>query len=84
MELNQGPARHPLQHLERGALRMAERRHRQVEGLLQRELAGEGYVRWRSRADSRVGIEFAFLDAGCRAWVLEEIAAAAPRSFIPS
>jgi CheY-like chemotaxis protein len=50
----------------------------------QREMAGEGYVRWRSRSDDKVGIEFVFLDASCRSWLLEEIAAISPRSFIPS
>ena len=49
-----------------------------------REMAGEGYVRWRSRSDDKVGIEFAFLDASCRSWLLEEIAATSPQSFIPS
>jgi CheY-like chemotaxis protein len=50
----------------------------------QREMAGEGYVRWRSKNHDKVGIEFSFLDANCRSWVLEEIAANNPRSFIPS
>lgn len=49
----------------------------------QREMTGEGYVRWRSRTEERVGIEFAYLDTSCRSWLLEEIAAASPRSFIP-
>jgi hypothetical protein len=49
-----------------------------------REMAGEGYVRWRSRSDDTVGIEFAFLDASCRSWLLEKIAARSPQSFIPS
>jgi CheY-like chemotaxis protein len=50
----------------------------------QREMAGEGYVRWRSRSDDKVGIEFSFLDASCRLWLIEEITAANPQSFIPS
>jgi CheY-like chemotaxis protein len=50
----------------------------------QREIAGQGHVRWLSRTDQTVGIEFAFLDATCRSWLLEEIAATSPRSFIPS
>jgi CheY-like chemotaxis protein len=50
----------------------------------QQVLAGEGYVRWITRADGTVGIEFAYLDEASRAWVLEEIDAAAPRGFIPS
>jgi CheY-like chemotaxis protein len=48
------------------------------------EMAGGGFVRWRSRLDNQVGIEFAFLDPGCRSWLLEEIAAMTSRSFIPS
>jgi len=47
------------------------------------ELAGEGYVRWRSRLDTKVGIEFVFLDSRCRSWLLREIADTNPRSFIP-
>jgi hypothetical protein len=47
------------------------------------KLAGEGYVRWRSKAAETAGIEFVFLEPSCRAWLLEAIAAADPRSFIP-
>jgi CheY-like chemotaxis protein len=50
----------------------------------QREMAGQGYVRWFSKTDQTVGIEFAFLDATCRSWLLEMIASTNPRSFIPS
>ena len=50
----------------------------------QREMTGEGYVRWRSQNHDKVGIEFAFLDANCRSWVLEEITVTNPRNFIPS
>lgn len=50
----------------------------------QREMTGEGYVRWRSKSHDKIGIEFAFLDANCRSWVVEEIAVTNPRSFIPS
>jgi CheY-like chemotaxis protein len=50
----------------------------------QREMAGQGYVRWLSRTDQTVGIEFAFLEETCRSWLLEEIATTNPRSFIPS
>jgi CheY-like chemotaxis protein len=48
------------------------------------DLAGQGYLRWRSKTDNRVGVEFAYLQPECRAWVLEAMAKAAPRSFIPS
>ena len=49
-----------------------------------REIVGEGYVRWRSRAEGKVGIEFVWLAPECRSWVTQQIAAAHPRSFIPS
>jgi CheY-like chemotaxis protein len=47
------------------------------------DLRGEGWVRWFSRADRMAGIEFAYLDPSCRAWVLDEIARNHPISFIP-
>jgi CheY-like chemotaxis protein len=50
----------------------------------QSEMSGQGIVRWYSRADQAVGIEFSFLDPPCRSWVLQEIAASRPRSFIPN
>jgi CheY-like chemotaxis protein len=50
----------------------------------QAEMSGQGIVRWYSRSDQAVGIEFTFLDPPCRSWVLKEIAAASPRSFIPN
>jgi CheY-like chemotaxis protein len=46
-------------------------------------MSGQGFVRWYSKADHAVGIEFTFLDPPCRSWVLKEIATADPRSFIP-
>jgi hypothetical protein len=50
----------------------------------EQEMSGQGIVRWYSRADQAVGIEFSFLDPPCRSWVLKEITAANPRSFIPN
>ena len=50
----------------------------------QREITGEGYVRWSSKAEQRCGVEFSYLDPPSRAWVLDEIAANAPRGFIPN
>jgi CheY-like chemotaxis protein len=46
-------------------------------------LSGQGYVRWISRNDDAVGIEFEYLDPKCRSWVLAKIAATHPQSFIP-
>ena len=46
-------------------------------------LSGQGLVRWRSRTDQRVGIEFAYLEEPSRAAVLERISRERPRSFIP-
>ncbi len=47
-------------------------------------MSGQGLVRWYSRTDQAVGIEFTFLDPSCRSWVLDEIAATNPRGFITS
>lgn len=46
-------------------------------------LSGEGDIRWVSRINGRIGIEFSYLDESCRSWVLEGISLDAPRSFIP-
>jgi len=47
-------------------------------------LKGEGYVRWRSRTDHTLGIEFAYLDAPGREWILNAIEREKPLSFIPT
>jgi CheY-like chemotaxis protein len=47
-------------------------------------VTGQGEVRWQSRADQTVGIEFDFLEAASRSFFLKQIAATKPRSFIPS
>jgi CheY-like chemotaxis protein len=49
----------------------------------QSTIKGEGYVRWRSKAEGMVGIELAYLDEGCRAGLIHEISTINPRSFIP-
>jgi hypothetical protein len=49
----------------------------------QSTIKGEGYVRWRSKAEGTIGIELAYLDEDCRADVIEEISTLNPRSFIP-
>lgn len=46
-------------------------------------LSGQGYVRWYSRAEQRVGIEFGYLDEICRSRVLAEIAASSPQGYVP-
>jgi CheY-like chemotaxis protein len=48
------------------------------------DLCGEGFVRWRSRTDQAVGIEFAYLESPGREWVVEQIAENNPRPFIPA
>ena len=48
------------------------------------ELKGQGFVRWRSKSDQRVGVEFSFLDQGSRGWVLEELSKETPRCFLPA
>lgn len=46
-------------------------------------LAGQGHVRWYSRSEQRVGVEFAYLDEVCRARILAEIEALSPLGFVP-
>jgi hypothetical protein len=48
------------------------------------ELAGHGYVRWRSRLDQTVGVEFAFIESPGREWVVKRLAETNPRPFIPA
>jgi CheY-like chemotaxis protein len=47
-------------------------------------LTGEGYVRWRSKVDLTIGVEFGFLEQPGRDWVVATIEEEDPRSFIPS
>jgi CheY-like chemotaxis protein len=47
------------------------------------EIAGQGYVRWSSRTDNKVGIELVFLNNDSRTWLTDAIACESPRSFIP-
>jgi len=47
------------------------------------EIKGEGYVRWRSREENFLGIEFAWLEPGCHDAVVKLIETTNPRSFIP-
>jgi CheY-like chemotaxis protein len=48
-----------------------------------RDITGEGYVRWYSKAEKSAGIEITFLDEESRVWFSNSIAAAKPLSFIP-
>ncbi len=50
----------------------------------ERRMAGQGYVRWSSRTDGTVGIEFAHLQECCHSWLTETIAESRPLSFIPA
>jgi CheY-like chemotaxis protein len=47
-------------------------------------LTGEGYVRWRSRTDNKIGIEFSFLSPDCRSWLSETLTRINPPAYIPS
>jgi CheY-like chemotaxis protein len=47
-------------------------------------ITGQGYVRWRSKAEGTIGIEFAYLEENCRAATVAEIQKANPRAFIPA
>jgi CheY-like chemotaxis protein len=49
-----------------------------------RYLAGQGYVRWNSRPDGAVGIEFTYIAPESRPWLLEALATLHPRAFIPT
>jgi len=46
--------------------------------------SGEGYVRWRSKTEGTIGVEFAYLEEGCRAAVVAEMGKWNSRAFIPS
>jgi CheY-like chemotaxis protein len=47
-------------------------------------LSGQGLVRWRSKPEGRVGVEFTYLEEESRARVLEAMEAEHPRCFIPA
>jgi CheY-like chemotaxis protein len=47
------------------------------------EIAGQGYVRWQSKTDQTIGVEFAFIEEPSRSWLVEKITTANLRSFIP-
>ncbi len=47
-------------------------------------ITGEGFVRWRSKAEGTIGIEFAYLEESCRAAADAEIQSKNPQSFIPA
>jgi hypothetical protein len=46
-------------------------------------LSGQGYVRWISPAEGRIGVEFAHLEDNCRTAVLEEMNKQHSQAFIP-
>jgi CheY-like chemotaxis protein len=50
----------------------------------QEQIMGQGYVRWCSKSEQRIGIEFAFLEAPSRSVIVDRIASDKPSSFIPS
>lgn len=47
-------------------------------------LRGSGNVRWRSRAEGLVGIEFSYLNESSQGYVIDRIVAAWPHCYIPS
>lgn len=47
-------------------------------------LRGEGYLRWKSKSEGTIGIEIAYLEEGCRDWIVERINQKRPAAFIPS
>ena len=50
----------------------------------ERRIAGQGYVRWSSRTDRMVGIEFAHLQQCCHGWLTAAVAESCPSCFIPA
>jgi CheY-like chemotaxis protein len=48
-----------------------------------RTITGEGWVRWRAKAEGRIGIELAYLEADSREHMIGEIESANPRAYIP-
>jgi CheY-like chemotaxis protein len=46
--------------------------------------SGEGYVRWRSKVEGTIGVEFAYLNESCRGAIVEEINRSCLRAFIPA
>ncbi len=55
--------------------------HLSLTGL---RLTGQGYVRWKSKINSTIGIEIAYLDESCRSVVVGAINKSRPTAFIPS
>jgi len=47
-------------------------------------LRGQGYVRWCSLEDQRMGVEFVYLDPCCRDWVIPRMEGRTLFAFIPS
>ena len=47
-------------------------------------MTGEGFIRWRSKTEGTLGIEFSFLEESCRAEIAERITNTIPRAFIPA
>jgi len=48
-----------------------------------REIAGQGHIRWQSKTDETIGVEFAFIEEPSRSWLIDKIAALEARSYIP-
>jgi len=46
-------------------------------------LKGQGYVRWSSPRDQRIGVEFLYLDPSCRDWVIPRMGEKSFGPFIP-
>jgi CheY-like chemotaxis protein len=47
-------------------------------------LQGQGYVRWCSLEDQRMGVEFVYLDPACRDWVIPRMEGRTLFAFIPN
>lgn len=66
-----------------GAITLASVAFRCTFGENDREIAGQGHVRWQSKTNQTIGVEFAFLEEPSRSWLIDNRIAANARSFIP-
>jgi len=66
-----------------GSLTLASISFRCSFGNGDRAIAGQGHVRWQSKTDQTIGVEFAFLEEPSRSWLIDDTTASNARSFIP-
>jgi CheY-like chemotaxis protein len=47
-------------------------------------IRGQGFVRWSSLKDQRIGVEFVYLEPACRDWIIRHMQGKTALPFIPS